>query len=138
VLSKSSIEALFYGFAPGHWNNSRRAGAAGTAEPLINSNKSILERHTLAPFPARGPKGMEMNVFKNMEVVLLFSFGVVCAAAYLRDVPPAAPARTPSAAEARGTPSAAMPVVVISAKRLSAAEKQAIASLEARADRVAN
>lgn len=70
-----------------------------------------------------------MQWFRNMEGVVMLSFGVVCAAAFAGN--PAAPAGTPHA----GTQGAAGPapaiVVVVTGKRLTAAEKRAF-DLQAR------
>jgi hypothetical protein len=68
-----------------------------------------------------GAKESEMEAFKNMEVLLMLSFGLVCGAACLYR--PAAPALAIQAS-ALALPAGPMPVVVITAKRLSAAEKR--------------
>jgi len=60
-----------------------------------------------------------MDLLKNVEVVLMLGFGVLCAAAWSGQAPASASA---SAAQARPQP---MAVVVVSAKRLSPAEKRA-------------
>lgn len=60
-----------------------------------------------------------MSMFKNMEVVLMFCFGLVCAAALLAQPQQI---RAPGNAEA-----AAMPVVIVVGKRLSATEKAQMA-----------
>jgi hypothetical protein len=64
-----------------------------------------------------------MELFRNMEVVLVLCFGLVCAAALF--------VRPPARAVADGTraqapPAGSMPVVVITGKRLSAAEKRSL------------
>jgi hypothetical protein len=56
-------------------------------------------------------------MFRNMEVVLMLCFGLICAAALLAR-PPAKQAHAPLAVEA-----GKMPVVVVTGKRLSAQEK---------------
>jgi hypothetical protein len=62
-----------------------------------------------------------MEMFRNMEVVLMLCFGLICAAALLaRPAPGQAPA--PVAVEA-----VKMPVVVVTGKRLSPQEKAQIA-----------
>ncbi|TFW27300.1 hypothetical protein [Massilia horti] len=69
-----------------------------------------------------------MDLLKHIEVALLLSFGLLCAAACLLQPPAriirdnAAPAERD--AVANGPP---MPVVVITGKRLTAAEKRALA-----------
>ena len=70
-----------------------------------------------------------MNILKNMEAWFALSFGVACAFAYLHDGTPAAAG--PAQQHASGTISAApgpMPVVVITAKRLTAEQKRAAAN----------
>lgn len=57
-----------------------------------------------------------MEIFRNMEVVLMLCFGLICAAALLaRPAAPAIPAASEEAAK--------VPVVIVTGKRLSAAEK---------------
>jgi hypothetical protein len=67
-----------------------------------------------------------MELFRNMEVALMLSFGLICAAACI--VRPGARTAAPSNAQASAqqAPGAPMPVVVITGKRLSAAEKRAL------------
>ena len=62
-----------------------------------------------------------MEMFRNMEVVLMLCFGLICAAALLAQ-PRAEQAPSPSAVET-GT----MPVVIVTGKRLSATEKAQLA-----------
>ncbi len=62
-----------------------------------------------------------MEMFRNMEVVLMLCFGLVCAAALLARPDPGA-AQGPAAVE-----NTKMPVVVVTGKRLSAAEKAQLA-----------
>jgi hypothetical protein len=59
-----------------------------------------------------------MEMFKNMEVVLVLCFGLICWAAIVAQ--PSAPDAT---ARAQGIAPEAIPVVVVTGKRLSAAEK---------------
>jgi hypothetical protein len=63
----------------------------------------------------------KMQMFRNMEVVLMLCFGLICAAA-MAARPTAAPAPVPAPAQAHAT-TPQMPVVVVTGKRLSAAEK---------------
>jgi hypothetical protein len=70
-----------------------------------------------------------MQWFRNMEGVVMLSFGVVCAAAFAGS--PAAPAGAPQAgAQTSAGPAPAM-VVVVTGKRMTAAEKRAF-DLQAR------
>ena len=62
-----------------------------------------------------------MDLLKNVEVVLMLGFGVLCAAAWSGQAPAPASASA-NAAQVRAQP---MAVVVVSAKRLSPAEKRA-------------
>jgi hypothetical protein len=85
-------------------------------------------RHTWSTARWRRPakKETQMELFRNMEVVLMLSFGLVCAAACI--VRPAAHTAAPSNPQARvqQVPDAPMPVVVITGKRLGAAEKRTL------------
>lgn len=72
-----------------------------------------------------------MNVLKNMEIIFTVTLALACSAAYVSTLPEA---------QARGdaqpavqTASAAMPTVVVSAKRLTPAEKRASLLEEQRA-----
>jgi hypothetical protein len=65
-----------------------------------------------------------MAMFRNMELVLMLGFGLVCAAAYV--VRP--PARVSAELIAQAPPAGPMPVVVIVGKRPGAADKRALAS----------
>jgi hypothetical protein len=67
-------------------------------------------------------KESEMELFKNMEVAVMLSFGLLCAAACL--VRP--PVRVAADRSAQASPAGPMPVVVITGKRLSAEEKRAL------------
>ncbi|HEV7815085.1 MAG TPA: hypothetical protein VGP06_08315 [Janthinobacterium sp.] len=60
-----------------------------------------------------------MNVLKNMEIIFIVVLALACSAVYVGTLPEAQ-------ADARSAVTAAgdMPVVVISAKRMSAEEKQ--------------
>jgi hypothetical protein len=62
-----------------------------------------------------------MEMFRNMEVVLMLCFGLICAAALLARPAPEQ-AQGPVAVEA-----GKMPVVVVTGKRLSAQEKAQLA-----------
>jgi hypothetical protein len=64
-----------------------------------------------------------MELFRNMEVVVMLCFGLVCAAAcFVRP-----PVRVAEGSSAQAPPAGPMPVVVITGKRLSAAEKRSLA-----------
>lgn len=69
-----------------------------------------------------------MNVLKNFEAIFVITLGLACGANYLADgasdtaSASAAPAAAQTVAMAAARPS--MPVVVVAAKRLSAAEKR--------------
>jgi hypothetical protein len=59
-----------------------------------------------------------MEMFRNIEVVLVLCFGLLCAAALV------APRHAPQQpVQAQGESAAQVPVVVITGKRLSPAEK---------------
>ena len=62
-----------------------------------------------------------MDLLKNVEVVLMLGFGVLCAAAWSGQAPAPTTAGA-DGAQLRPQPAA---VVVVTAKRLSAAEKRA-------------
>jgi hypothetical protein len=70
-----------------------------------------------------------MELFRNIEAVMMLSFGLLVAAACIAR-PPARPATLSTAqasVQAGGQRAGApMPVVVITGKRLSAAEKRAL------------
>jgi cytochrome bd-type quinol oxidase subunit 2 len=69
-------------------------------------------------------KEREMELFRNMEVALVLCFGLVCAAAFfVRPPPRAVGSETSALSPALATP---MPVVVITGKRLSAAQKRGL------------
>ena len=70
-----------------------------------------------------------MDLLKNVEVVLMLGFGVLCAAAAWSGQAPAV--ATPGADGARTQPKAM--VIFITAKRLSAAEKRAFDAQATRA-----
>ena len=67
-----------------------------------------------------------MNVLKNFEAIFVITLGLACGANYLADgasdKATAAPAEAQTVAFAAARQS--MPVVVVAAKRMSAAEKQ--------------
>lgn len=76
-----------------------------------------------------------MNVLKNMEAVFAVTLGLACAVTYMADAIPEAKATSPVAIAVGNTSS--VPVIVVSAKRMTAAEKQQSLveeSLAARAD----
>jgi hypothetical protein len=62
-----------------------------------------------------------MEMFRNMEVVLVLCFGLVCAAALLARPQPGV------AQGAAAVENAKIPVVIVTGKRLSAAEKAQLA-----------
>lgn len=66
-----------------------------------------------------------MNILENMEAVFFVTLGLACSASYLLDTVPQAHASARTAFHAGDeTTAAPMTVVVVSAKRMSAAEKQ--------------
>jgi hypothetical protein len=71
-----------------------------------------------------------MNVLKHMEAIFLVSLAVAGPVTVALDVIPEAQARRVAAATV--TPSGPMPVVVISGKRMTEAEKQQSLDEEAR------
>lgn len=75
-----------------------------------------------------------MNVIKHMEAAFLFSLSVAGVASVLADAVPPAQAQPVSSAVSIAS-TAAMPVVHVTAKRLSAVEKQRLAAEEARGSR---
>jgi hypothetical protein len=64
-----------------------------------------------------------MEMFKNMEVVLMLCFGLICAVALIARPDPAE-----TAVQAQGTAVVKMPVVVVTGKRLSEAQKAQLAA----------
>jgi hypothetical protein len=80
------------------------------------------DAHTEANAHARAGKETEMDLLKNVEVVLMLGFGVLCAVAWAGQAPVAPPR---AAASAQLHPQPQPIVVVITGKRLSAAEKRA-------------
>ena len=76
--------------------------------------------HTEANARSRAGEEAKMNLLKNVEVVLLLGFGVLCALAWSGHAPGTA---IPGGSGARMQPE--MMVIVITGKRLSAAEKRA-------------
>jgi hypothetical protein len=87
---------------------------------LILGKKHRLGSGTLDLPPIKGasPRRAKMEMFRNMEVVLVFCFGLIVAAALV-----SRPTPTEESVRARGNTAAQMPVVVINGKRLSEAEK---------------
>jgi len=71
-----------------------------------------------ACIPTRHPKGTIMKALKNMEAIFTVAVAVACGASYASFMQPSA-ARTAAAAQAN-----AIPVVVVSAKRLTEQEKK--------------
>ena len=70
-----------------------------------------------------------MKLFNNMEVVLMFAFGTLCAIVAVRpgvqaNMVPAVAADAARVASVRIDPRVAMPVVHVIGKRLTAAEKR--------------
>ena len=61
-----------------------------------------------------------MEMFRNLEVVLMLCFGLICAAALL--VQP-----KPELMQGAGAETGKMPIVIVTGKRLSAAEKAQLA-----------
>ena len=78
-----------------------------------------LHAGTLVLPPGRGRVAQEskMEMFRNIEVVLVLCFGLLCAAALV------APRHAPQQPVQAQEPAPQIPVVVITGKRLSAAEK---------------
>jgi hypothetical protein len=78
-----------------------------------------------------------MNVLKNFEALFVVALGLACAANYAIDSTPKADTTAPRAVAAVATSAVAtpaMPVIVVSAKRMSAAEKAQSLNNERRAD----
>jgi hypothetical protein len=71
-----------------------------------------------------------MNIIKNMEAAFLFSLSVAGVASVALDAIPPAQATVPVRAENSVATPTTMAVVTISAKRMSAAEKQQSLALE--------
>jgi hypothetical protein len=71
-----------------------------------------------ACMPTRHPKGTIMKALKNMEAIFTVAVAIACGASYASFMQPSA-ARTAAAAQAN-----AIPVVVVSAKRLTEQEKK--------------
>lgn len=65
-----------------------------------------------------------MNVLKNFEAVFVITLGLACGANYLADRSSEAPSDMPVAVSAAVAATPSMPVVVVAAKRMSAAEKR--------------
>ena len=65
-----------------------------------------------------------MTLFRDMEAIVMAAFGVLCALAIAASPPPPRVAASAAAAAPAASP---MPVVVITGKRLTAAEKRALA-----------
>lgn len=72
-----------------------------------------------------------MNIIKHMEAAFLFSLSVAGVASVLADSIPAAQAQ-PLTSTVSVSSNNGMPVVKVTAKRLTAAEKQRLAAEEAR------
>jgi hypothetical protein len=73
-----------------------------------------------------------MNIIKHMEAAFLFSLSVAGVASVLADSIPSAQAHTIPAATVSVASNAGIPVVKVTAKRLSAAEKQRLLIEETR------
>jgi hypothetical protein len=69
-------------------------------------------------------KGIIMNVLKNFEAVFVVALGVAACASYVMQSPREALAATPQPVSAGIATPSKMAVVTVSAKRMSAAEKQ--------------
>jgi hypothetical protein len=65
-----------------------------------------------------------MNVLKNFEAVFVVALGVAASASYVLQAPNEAVAATPQPVSASIATPSKMAVVTVSAKRMSAAEKQ--------------
>src|SRR5471032_2617239 len=74
------------------------------------------------------PKGSKMNVLKNFEAIFVITLGLACGANYLADGASDTTSAATAPAEAQTVAMAvapqSMPVVVVAAKRMSAAEKK--------------
>jgi hypothetical protein len=64
-----------------------------------------------------------MSLSKHMEAVFVVTLGLACSASYVLDTLPEARAVAPTAIGASAATPADMPVVVVSARRMTAAEK---------------
>ena len=64
-----------------------------------------------------------MNIIKNMEAIFVVTLGLAGSATYLLDTLPQAQAKAPVLSASVATPTK-LAVVTVSAKRMSAAEKQ--------------
>jgi hypothetical protein len=92
---------------------------------LIQGKKSRLEKSTLVrDCSACASKGKKMHVFRNVEALLILGFGLLCAAAWFHGGSGAPTAEPRPAVEVRDTRTAALPVVVVPGKRMSADEKR--------------
>jgi hypothetical protein len=69
-------------------------------------------------------KGSVVKTLRNMEAVFVVTLGLACSASYVLDTLPGAQAQSPATTSASIAAPANMPVVVVSAKRMTAAEKQ--------------
>lgn len=65
-----------------------------------------------------------MNILKNFEALFVMTLGLACAANYVLDSAKDTQAAAPVAVTATAPAAQPMSVVVVSAKRLSAAQKQ--------------
>ncbi|MYN10312.1 hypothetical protein [Pseudoduganella aquatica] len=68
-----------------------------------------------------------MNIAKNMEAIFIAAVALASVASFATAAVPVTAPAAPAAVVAKA-PAAAMPVVTITAKRLSAAEKAALAN----------
>jgi hypothetical protein len=97
----------------------------GTEILIAGKCKSGVQEHTgfTARNRANSGKEREMELFRNMEVAVMLCFGLVCAAAcFVRPTP-----RSAEGSSAQAPPTGPMPVVVITGKRLPAAERRSLA-----------
>jgi hypothetical protein len=91
-----------------------------------------MDRTQTRPAPAKPKEEHEMKVLRNFEALFIATLGLACAANYAVDsvaTHKAEPSRV-AAAAAPYAANAGMQVVVVSAKRMSAAEKAASLAVE--------
>ncbi|WP_374582793.1 hypothetical protein [Pseudoduganella sp.] len=79
-----------------------------------------------------------MKALRNFEALFIAIIGLACAANYVFDGADAVKAPATYAAAAQPAASEAVPVVVVAAKRMSAAEKQASLAEERQASQPGN
>jgi hypothetical protein len=123
-FQKISIKPLFYDGSPP--SPGTTVGSCRKERNYLISGKCIrgVRSHTGFTARARANSGKEseMELFRNMEVAVMLCFGLVCAAAcFVRP-----PVRAADGSSAQAPQAGPMPVVVITGKRLSAAEKRSL------------